>query len=104
MEILKKTEKLNELFSLYQSLLTEKQVDYFNMYYQLDYSLQEIADNYQVSRNAIFDQLKKVEEHLYNYENKLKLNELKNKRNDLLDKYIESKNLIYLEELRKLDE
>lgn len=104
MEILKKTEKLNELFSLYQSLLTEKQVDYFNMYYQLDYSLQEIADNYQVSRNAIFDQLKKVEEHLYNYENKLKLNELKNKRNDLLDKYIESKDLIYLEELRKLDE
>ncbi|HHW79701.1 MAG TPA: hypothetical protein GX742_02735 [Acholeplasmataceae bacterium] len=102
--MLKKTEKLNELFSLYQSLLTEKQVDYFNMYYQLDYSLQEIADNYQVSRNAIFDQLKKVEEHLYNYENKLKLNELKNKRNDLLDKYIESKNLIYLEELRKLDE
>lgn len=104
MEALKKTEILNELFSLYQNLLTDKQVEYFIMYYHLDYSLQEIAENFSISRNAIHDQLKKTEEHLYNYEQKLKLSELKIKRNELINKYFETNDLNYLEQLRKLDE
>ncbi len=104
MELFKKTERLNELFGLYQNLLTDKQVEYFKMYYHLDYSLQEIAENYNVSRNAIHDQLKKTEEHLYNYEGKLKLSEIKNKRINLINKYIKTNDLKYLEELRKLDE
>ena len=104
MDNLNKIEELNELFSLYQELLTEKQVEYFKMYYHFDYSLQEIADNFDVSRNAIYDQIKKTEEHLYNYEEKLKLVELRNKRIELLNKYFETKTIKYLEELRKLDE
>lgn len=104
MKLLEKTEKLNELFSLYQGLLTEKQVTYFEMYYHLDYSLQEIASNFLVSRNAIHDQLKKTEEHLLNYEKILKLSENKNKRNKLLNKYLETNDLKYLKDLRKLDE
>lgn len=104
METLEKTEQLNQLFDLYQSLLTEKQVLYFEHYYKEDYSLHEIAELYQVSRNAVFDQLKKVEEHLVFYEAKLHLLELQEKRKVLIEKAIETKDLSLLEALRKLDE
>lgn len=104
MEALDKKEQLNQLFDLYGSLLTEKQCLYFELYYREDYSLQEISEIYTVSRNAIFDQLKKVEEHLNSYEEKLHLLALQLKRKDLIEKAIESSDLSLLEELRKLDE
>ncbi|HHT55867.1 MAG TPA: hypothetical protein GX012_04810 [Acholeplasma sp.] len=104
MERLAKTEKLNELFSVYQKLFTEKQIAYFNMYYEMDYSYQEIADHFKVSRNAIFDQLKRVEENLYLYEESLKLIENKNKRINLINKFIETKDIKFIEELKRMDE
>jgi len=104
MEALEKKEQLNQLFDIYQSLLTEKQVKYFELYYHEDYSLQEISDIYQVSRHAVFDQLKKVEEHLLNYEEKLKLYDAQTKRQKLIEELIETKDLTLLEKLRKLDE
>lgn len=104
MEILVKKEQLNQLFDLYQSLLTEKQRLYFDLYYQQDYSLHEIAELYDVSRNAVFDHLKKVEDHLLNYEEKLGLHALKIKRQALLDTYQKTKDEALLVALRKLDE
>lgn len=104
MEILVKKEQLNQLFDLYQSLLTEKQRLYFDLYYQQDYSLHEIAELYDVSRNAVFDHLKKVEDHLLNYEEKLGLQALKIKRQALLDTYQKTKDEALLVALRKLDE
>ncbi|MBU1094256.1 MAG: hypothetical protein KKH01_07325 [Firmicutes bacterium] len=104
MESLEKKEQLNQLFDLYSALLTEKQVLYFEHYYHEDYSLQEIAELYQVSRNAVYDHLKKVEEHLYHYEEKLKLFELKEIRLNLIEKAIKDNDLSLLEQLRKLDE
>jgi hypothetical protein len=64
---------LNLLFDLYGSLLTEKQRQYFEYYYSDDYSLSEIADLLQVSRNAVFDQIKIVIGHLEKFEEKLGL-------------------------------
>ncbi|MFU8792431.1 MAG: YlxM family DNA-binding protein [Acholeplasmataceae bacterium] len=104
MEILLKKEQLNQLFDLYQSLLTDKQRLYFDLYYQQDYSLHEIAELYDVSRNAVFDHLKKVEDHLLNYEEKLGLYALKTKRQALLDTYQKTKDEAILVALRKLDE
>jgi hypothetical protein len=104
MEVLEKKEQLNQLYDLYKNLLTEKQVLYFELYYQEDYSLQEIAELYQVSRNAVFDQLKKVEEYLYQYEGKLKLHEKQIKRIEFLDAFEKTKDNMYLDLLRKLDE
>src|SRR5690606_4133479 len=104
MENFEKTEYLNQLFSYYGSLLTEKQQKYFTYYYHLDLSLFEIAENYNVSRNAIHDQLKQAETHLLNFEEKLGLVKLANKRRELLDKIEETKDLKYIDELRKLDE
>ncbi len=104
METLEKKEQLNELFDIYQSLLTDKQVEYFRYYYQDDYSLQEISDILKVSRNAIFDQLKKVEAHLFSYEEKLNILKRKQKRLEILDQLDESGDLKLIDQLRKLDE
>ena len=49
-------EYLIELYDLYQRLLTEKQQMYFESYYFLDLSLSEIAENYNISRNGVYDQ------------------------------------------------
>ncbi|MCK9235363.1 MAG: hypothetical protein WC225_02565 [Acholeplasmataceae bacterium] len=89
MEPLAKKEHLNRLFDLYAPLLTDRQAEYFRYYHHQDYSLQEISEIFNVSRNAIFDQLKKVESHLLNYEAKLHLltdNERRQKAIDALEK------------------
>jgi hypothetical protein len=70
---------LTLLYDIYSSLLTEKQQQYFEDYYFENLSLKEISENYKVSRNAIYNTLKEVEEKLQYYENKLNIHK-KNKR------------------------
>ena len=70
---LDKREKLIELYDLYNNLLTDKQRSYFENYYFDDLSISEIAINYNISRNGVYDQLKRVENSLIDYEEKLKL-------------------------------
>ena len=64
---------LSSLYDYYNPLLTDKQKEYFEDYYFNNYSLQEIAENGNVSRNAIHKQLKETENKLIDYEDKLKL-------------------------------
>lgn len=104
METLEKKEILNELFDLYYLLLTEKQISYFELYYKEDYSLNEIAEINKVSRNAVFDHLKKAEEHLFFYEEKLNLLNLTKKRKEIIEEIEKTNDLKLLNELRKLDE
>ena len=66
-------EKYIELYELYKELLTEKKRIYFEEYYLYDCSLQEIATNHDVSRNACFDAIKKTCDNLEEYESKLHL-------------------------------
>ena len=66
-----KREFLIALYDIYGNLLTEKQKNYFEDYYFCDLSLAEIAENYEISRNGVFDQLKRVENILEDYEDKL---------------------------------
>lgn len=72
----------NELYDLYGELLTEKQRQYFEDYYFNNLSFSEMAENYGVSRNAIFKQIHIVTDRLEEYE---KILNLYNKRNKLLD-------------------
>ncbi|MBR4262759.1 MAG: hypothetical protein IKQ35_05285 [Bacilli bacterium] len=72
---------LSEVYVYYRDLFTDKQQEYFDDYYLNDLSLGEIADNYGVSRNAIFNQIKIVEERLDFYE---KVIGLKRKREEVL--------------------
>ena len=61
------------LYDLYGSLLTDKQKNYFEEYYFLDLSIGEIAENYSISRNGVYDQVKRSVLALEDYENKLGL-------------------------------
>ena len=70
---LEKSIYINELYDLYGSLLTKKQQEIIELYYCDDLSLGEISEQLEVSRNAIFDCLKKGIKQLENYENILKL-------------------------------
>ena len=57
---IEKTNRINALFEFYEPLLTEKQMTYIELYYRDDYSLGEIAENYQVSRQAVYDNIKRT--------------------------------------------
>ncbi len=104
MDQLAKTERLNQLYELYGVLLTEKQQAYFVAYYQNDFSLAEIASEFKVSRNAVFDQLNTAIEHLETYEEKLKLLVRKTTRLDLIKQYEQTKDVQYLEKLVEMDD
>lgn len=73
MDELSKNEALGDLYALYGSLLTSGQQEYFEDYYYDDLSLGEIADNHQVSRAAVYDNLKRSTKALEKYEAKLQL-------------------------------
>ena len=62
-----------DLYDIYGSLLTEKQRAYFEDYYFLDLSLSEMAENYGISRNGVFDQIKRASNTLMDYENHIHL-------------------------------
>ncbi|WP_159723693.1 putative DNA-binding protein [Enterococcus sp. CSURQ0835] len=72
MEI-EKTNRMNALFEFYATLLTEKQMNYMELYYADDFSLGEIAEEYSVSRQAVYDNIKRTEKILEDYEKKLHL-------------------------------
>lgn len=65
--------ELTIVYDYYGELLTEKQQLYFEDYYFNNLSLQEIAINYNVSRNAVYNSLKEIEKKLLHYESVLKL-------------------------------
>lgn len=104
MESFEKKAYMGQLFDLYGDLLTEKQIAYFKLYYFEDYSLQEISEVFEVSRNAVFDHIKKAEDHLEEYEHVLKLHAKREKRQELYDKLEKDYDPKLVDELRKLDE
>ena len=70
MEI-EKTNRTNALFESYDSLFILKQIHYIGLYYADDYSLAEIAEEFGVSRQAVYDNIKRTEKILEGYEMKL---------------------------------
>lgn len=71
--MIEKLAYFNELFDVYGELLTNKQRSMFQLYYQEDLSLQEIAENAGVSRSAVFESIKRTEYHLERFESLLKV-------------------------------
>ena len=64
---------INSLMPFYLKLLTERQQEILKLYYYEDLSLTEIAENLGISRNGVYDTLKKAESSLKDYEDKLQL-------------------------------
>ncbi|MGM9949160.1 MAG: putative DNA-binding protein [Lysinibacillus sp.] len=82
--LLEKTTRMNFLFDFYQALLTEKQRSYMELYYLDDHSLGEIAESYDVSRQAVYDNIRRTEAMLEEYEDKLRLLEKFQQRQRIL--------------------
>ena len=61
------------LLEIYGKLLTKKQQDVLNDYYNKDLSLSEIAENNNISRQGVRDLMKKGESKLFYYEEKLNI-------------------------------
>ncbi|MBP1308341.1 putative DNA-binding protein [Paenibacillus sp. SEL3] len=70
---LEKTNRINRLFDFYEPLLTEKQQMFLKYYFHDDFSLGEIASEFQISRQAVYEHIKRAEQVLEMYEEKLGL-------------------------------
>ncbi|NPV43074.1 MAG: YlxM family DNA-binding protein [Firmicutes bacterium] len=65
--------EINLLYDFYGKLLTKRQSEFIELYYNHDLSLGEIAEQYSISRQGVYDILKRAEKILENYEKKLGL-------------------------------
>ena len=63
--------KLSMLCEFYGKLLTKKQFEFIDDYCNNDLSLSEIAENNNITRQAVRDIIKKGEKKLFEYEEKL---------------------------------
>ncbi len=79
---LNKLVELSILFDYYGELLTSKQRDVVSLYYDEDYSLSEISENLGISRQAVYDTLKRAEKILKGYEEKLRLVQILDNKSD----------------------
>lgn len=91
--------RLNMLYDYYKDFFTLKQQSYFEDYYYNNYSLGEIAEVNNVSRNAVHNQLKIVEERLEEMESILELISKKEKVLALLEKEVSSDTLEQIKEI-----
>lgn len=65
--------RLGNLYEFYGELLTEKQREILDLYCNDDFSLGEISDNNGISRQAVYDTVKRSEKLLEDYEENLGL-------------------------------
>lgn len=82
---MKEREYILSLYEIYKELLSEREREYFENYYYEDYNLQEIADNYEVSKSYVGKYVKEIETKLKDYEKALKLVDKFNRIRTLID-------------------
>ncbi len=63
--------EISMLCQIYGKMLTEKQYEFISDYYNNDLSLSEIAENSNITRQAVRDVIKKGENKLFELEEKL---------------------------------
>ena len=99
--------KISQLYDFYSELLSEKQKQYLNDYYFNDFSLTEISENYDISKPAVSNNIKRTITELEQYEEKLNLIKLNNERLFLLNELRKSTSdegiLSYVDQLIKLE-
>lgn len=116
--MLEKATRMNILFDRYGMLLSEKQQQYMQLYYLDDLTLGEIAEEVEVSRQAVYDQIRRAETQLELFEERMQLLSKSERREALLEqihqvlldvssdhrcKLESEKGLQLLKQLRELD-
>jgi predicted DNA-binding protein YlxM (UPF0122 family) len=87
--LLEKTTQMNLLYDFYGVMLTEKQRQFVELYYLDDLSLAEIAEQFEISRQAVHDNLKRAGAQLLEYEAKLRLVERFERRKAIMRQILE---------------
>ena len=77
--------RISILLEIYGNLLTEKQYEFMDYYYNQDLSLSEIGDNNEITRQAVRTILLKSKKKLEEYKSKIKFM----KKEKKIKKYIE---------------
>ena len=99
--------KVSQLYDFYSELLSQKQKQYLNDYFFNDLSLTEISENYEISKQAVSNNIKRTIIELEQFEEKLNLIKLNNERLFLLNeikKLTDNAEILdYIEQLSKLE-
>jgi len=90
------------LIDFYGDLLTKHQLDILNEYFNEDLSMNEIAENYMISKSAVQDLIKRSINQLNEFEKKLKLIEKDNKLNKLIEEMEKENNELLNSYIKKL--
>ncbi|MBN2327892.1 MAG: DNA-binding protein [Candidatus Omnitrophica bacterium] len=78
MESLVEKQKISILLEIYGELLTDRQKDFLDLYYNEDLSYGEIADSAKISRQAVHDTINHGKKSLLRFEKHLGLADKKN--------------------------
>lgn len=81
--------KISILCQIYGKLLTEKQLEFLEDYYNNDLSLSEIAENNQITRQAVNDVINKAKNKLIEIEEKLLFMEKTLNQENVIEEVIE---------------
>lgn len=104
--------RITLLLDFYGNLLTKKQFEMLDLHYNNDYSLAEVASEYNITRQAAFDNIKRGKASLFELEDKLRLVEKftnQRKKAKLVLEYIQKldaskldeESIEYLEKIKK---
>jgi hypothetical protein len=95
---MEKNVKVSILCQIYGKLLTEKQFEIITDYYDNDLSLSEIAENNEITRQAVRDIIKKSEKKLFELEEELSFMEKQTNQEKKINSIVDK--LTKLEEMR----
>ena len=90
---MEKFTKISLLLDIYGNLIKGRRKEVLNLYYNEDYSLTEIAEIFNITKQGVRDFLLKGEKELLDYENSLNILENKFEMDDILNNLLESEDL-----------
>ena len=100
---MEKNIKMSMLLEIYGNLLTEKQKDTLDLYYNENLSLSEIAEDANITRQGVRKILQDGEKKLLEFEEKLKILSQKMTRDKVVEELIhEIKDIKIVEKLQQL--
>ena len=101
--MMEKNIEISILSQIYKNVLTEKQFEILSEYYNDDFSLSEIAENYNITRQAVRDNIKSGEAKLYDLENKLGLMKKMQKQEEIVNSVISKLDKLNIQDEKTLD-